>query len=83
MVGRLKSQLTLRKLVSAPRGCGGGEGDREQGVRAKAWPWSGVALGDLPSPTQTRSEHHPPALLESKFEERKTMVGLLDQERKK
>lgn len=53
-------------------------------MRVKAWPWSAVVLGDIPSPTQTRSEHHP-ALLESKFEERKPMVGLLveDKERRK
>lgn len=53
-------------------------------MRVKAWPWSAVALGDIHPPTQTRSEHHP-ALLESKFEERKPMAGQLveDKERGK
>lgn len=45
-------------------------------MRVKAWPWSAVALEDILSPTQTRSEHHPPHP-ESKFEERKPMAGRL------
>lgn len=51
-------------------------------MRVKAWPWSAVALEDIPSPTHTRSEHHP-ALLESKFVERKPIVGPLVEDKGK
>lgn len=27
-------------------------------VKAAAWPWGGVVLGEKPSPVQTRPEHH-------------------------
>lgn len=85
VVGRLKSKLTLCKLVSAPRGCRGRDKDRE-GERLQRglgveWRWGTFPL----QPRLDVSITPQPALLEAKFEERKTMVGLLveDQERKK